>query len=63
MTVIVPTNDPGAIELEYRAKGFKLMNLYAKPFYRTLCDPNLDAGCQWAAQMWKPEPPAQGELM
>ena len=62
MTVIVPTNDPGATSTEYESKGYHVGSIYAKPNHRALCDPNLDGGKMWAISFWKPDPPKQPEL-
>lgn len=56
--IVVPTNDPGATEAEYRARGWNCCDLLAAPWHRELCD-----GKRWALRMWRPEPPQQPELL
>lgn len=58
MSIIVPTDDPGKTEAEYRAQGWIPANLYAAPFYQRYCE-----GRRWAIQFWKPEQPEQRELI
>ena len=63
MTILIRTDDPGGAGIEYRAKGWKVGSLYAKPFNRQMCDPDMDGGKQWAILFWKPEPSIQPELL
>lgn len=62
--IVVPTNDPGTCEAEWRAKGWRPLNLYALKFYPSMFF-ELRPRCQWAIQFWRPppEPPKQGELL
>jgi len=48
MTLLVPTNDPGATADQYRAQGWTTENIYCERFYRTLCD-----GMLWAVSFYK----------
>ena len=56
--ICVPCNDPGAVEREYTALGWKVCDLYAKFAFPDLCN-----GRQWAVKLWRPEQPAQKELL
>lgn len=57
MTVLIPTNDPGATCAQYRAQGWTTEKIFCGRFYRVLCD-----GMLWAVSFWRPDPPEQGEL-
>ena len=63
MNLIVPTTDPGATEKEYVARGWKVGDLYAAPFYPQLCNPTLIDPHVWALSFWKPDEPEQKELL
>ena len=56
--IIVPTDDPGATETEYRARGWKCCDLLARPWHIELC-----RGKQWAIRFWKPETAQQPDLL
>jgi hypothetical protein len=47
----------------YRYLGWKPCDLYAKPFHREMCDPNMDGGFLWAIRFWRPDEPDQKELL
>ena len=48
---MVPTDDPGRCEAEYKAKGFLLMNLYVARFYPGLLEPGDHR--QWICQFYR----------
>ena len=56
--IVVPTNDPGGTEAEYRALGWKCCDLLAAPWHREICE-----GKQWAVRFWRPAPTKQPELL
>jgi hypothetical protein len=56
--IVIPTNDPGATEAEYRALGWNCCDLLARPWHIDLC-----RGKQWAIRFWRPEPLQQRNLI
>lgn len=56
--MVVPTNDPGAVEAEYAPKGWLVSDLYAKPWHRELCGDK-----QWAVKVFRTPGPKQRELL
>lgn len=57
--LIVPTNDPGACELEHTAQGWIVANLYVGRFFPGKCEGKL-----YALEFWRPKPVLkQGELL
>ena len=56
--LIAQTNDPGATEAEWTARGFRVQSLYARPFHPALC-----GDCLWALSFWRPETVDQPELL
>lgn len=58
--IYVPTDDCAATEAEYKAKGYRLLNIYVGKFYPGMQD--LIDRKAWVLQMFKPAPPPQREL-
>lgn len=59
--LLIPTDDPAAVEREYAPAGWHVSNLYTKPGFPGLCGERL-----FALQLWRnppPEQPAQRDLL
>jgi len=59
---IICTNDPGACEAEWRAKGFVPMNLYVLRFYPRLIE-DLSHRTLYALQFFRQQQDPQRELL
>ena len=55
---LVPTDDPGATEREYEARGFKVEQIYVGKH-----NPGKCGGCLYAIRFWRPAPPEQPDLI
>ena len=56
--ILLPTDDPAAVEREYAAAGWHVCDLFTKPGYPELCGERL-----FAVRMWRDEQPAQRDLL
>jgi hypothetical protein len=55
--LLVPTNSPGETEAEWRAKGYRVGNLFPRYYHPGLC-----GDCLWAISFWPLDRSLQPDL-